>query len=1231
WGAWGACSQPCGPGLQRRSRACLPPTPPHGAAALPLFRPGAPTPPPHGARPHGVRPHGVRPGRYGYGKAPFALPLLTDEAPRRRRHPPHGARHLGGDPQPLQGAQVPQGDPQRPRGHGGEAQQTHGPRVPKGDPQRPHGRRGDPQQPHGSQVPRGDPHRPHGAHVPRGDLQHPQGSRIPGGDPQHPHGTHVPKGDPQHPHVPKSDLQHPHGTHVPKGDPQHPHGSHSPGGDPQHPHVPKSDLQHPHGAHIPKGDPQHPHGTRVPIGDIQHAHSTHVPKGDLQHPRSSQSPGGDPQHPHSTHVPKSDPQHPHSTHVPKGDPQHPHVPKSDPQHPHGAHVPRGDPQHPHSSQSPGGDSQHPHVPKSDPQQPHGTHVPKGDLQHPQGSRIPRGDPQDPHSTHVPKDDPQHPHSSHSPGGDPQDPHSTHVPKSDPQHPHGTHVPEGDLQHPHGSRIPGGDPQHAQATSVPRGDPQKSHSTPIPGGDPWLPPSTGRGRPRAPRQHQPHGAGAEPPWAGSPPGPGGWSLYAVGPGTVTCAGESQQLRACHLQACPPGQPALPELQCAALDQREFLGRRYRWEPFPEARGAQGCELHCRPVGYRFYVRHAEAARDGTPCGAGVCVGGRCLRPRCDSVLASAPAPGACRLLAGNFSETRAPLGYRKILEIPAGATRILVAQAAPSPNYLALRSRAGKPLLNGNWAAEPPGRYEAAGTVFEYRRSAGAAEALSAPGPTTEPLDVYMLFQQDTAGGSWQFFLGDGAAPPDAPAAPQHLGALTAVAPEVALMSPAAPGAAPPPVTGASGQEDQPQRHRHHRHHDGDSDSDGDGDGSHRHDPGAYWKRVGTTRCSATCGKGSWQPLFRCVSRRSHEEVAEERCAGAPRPPPAPEPCNTQPCPPYWDAGEWSPCSRSCGPGAQHRPLQCRQAFADRSTLVHPQRCAPLPRPAATRPCQLRACSRWEVHSNWSACSVLCGPGQRTRHVRCVSTQGAPLSDTECPGAQRPSTRQACDMGPCARSWFHSDWSDTCSSECGPGIQRRAVVCLASGAEGLPEESCAGTKPPDMRACNSGPCRPTPRWYTGPWSPCSAECGPGTRRRDVICVSKLGAEAAVAEGAACAALPRPPALQPCAGAACGPRWFATAWSACSHSCQGGLQAREVHCLSPNKTLSTLCPPQRRPASQRPCNTQPCAPEPGAGCRDEWPSCAAVVQARLCVYPYYESVCCAACARAPPRQATAAPPR
>lgn len=227
------------------------------------------------------------------------------------------------------------------------------------------------------------------------------------------------------------------------------------------------------------------------------------------------------------------------------------------------------------------------------------------------------------------------------------------------------------------------------------------------------------------------------------------------------------------------------------------------------------------------------------------------------------------------------------------------------------------------------------------------------------------------------------------------------------------------------------------------------------------------------------------------------------------------------------------------------------------------------------------------------------------------------------------MGPCTTAWFHSDWSSKCSAECGTGIQRRSVVCLGSGeahgagreeaAVGASEQSCApGSRPSDMRACSLGPCEMTWCWYTGPWAECSSDCGPGTQRRDVICVSKLGTEFNVTSPSNCSHLPRPPALQPCQGQDCQDRWFSTPWSPCSRSCQGGVQTREVQCLTANQTLSIRCPLHLRPSRKRPCNSQPCSQRPDDQCKDSSPHCPLVVQARLCVYPYYTATCCRSCA-------------
>uniref|UniRef100_A0A2K6TVA8 ADAMTS like 4 n=1 Tax=Saimiri boliviensis boliviensis TaxID=39432 RepID=A0A2K6TVA8_SAIBB len=760
----------------------------------------------------------------------------------------------------------------------------------------------------------------------------------------------------------------------------------------------------------------------------------------------------------------------------------------------------------------------------------------------------------------------------------------------------------------------------------------------------------------------------------------WSLFAPSSSVPRCSGESEQLRACSQAPCPPEQPDPRALQCAAFDSQEFMGQLYQWEPFTEVQGSQRCELNCRPRGFRFYVRHTEKVQDGTLCQPGapdICVAGRCLSPGCDGILGSGRRPdgcgvcggddSTCRLVSGNLTDRGGPLGYQKILWIPAGASRLQIAQLRPSSNYLALRGPGGQSIINGNWAVDPPGSYRAGGTVFQYNRpprEEGKGESLSAEGPTTQPVDVYvslglgaagcwggrpfplkgravgvkmgeraggiplwpspnmhlfssqMIFQEENPGVFYQYVISS---PPSILENPTPEPPVPQLQPEILRVEPPlAPASRPARTPGTLQRQVRiPQMPAPHHPR------------TPLGSPAAYWKRVGYSACSVSCGKGVWRPIFLCISRESGEELDERSCASGARPPASPEPCHGPPCPSYWEAGEWTSCSRSCGPGTQHRQLQCRQDFGGGGSSVSPERCGHLPRPNITQSCQLRLCGHWEVGSPWSQCSVRCGRGQRSRQVRCVGNTGDEVSKQECAsGPPQPPSREACDMGPCTTAWFHSDWSSKCSAECGTGIQRRSVVCLGSGAaHGVgqgeagagTEQSCPpGSRPPDMRACSLGPCERTWRWYTGPWGECSSECGSGTQRRDIICVSKLGTEFNVTSLSNCSHLPRPPSLQPCQGQACQDRWFSTPWSPCSRSCQGGLQTREVQCLSANQTLSTRCPPHQRPSRKRSCNSQPCSQRPDDQCKDSSPHCPLVVQARLCVYPYYTATCCRSCA-------------
>uniref|UniRef100_A0A8D3BK65 PLAC domain-containing protein n=1 Tax=Scophthalmus maximus TaxID=52904 RepID=A0A8D3BK65_SCOMX len=640
-----------------------------------------------------------------------------------------------------------------------------------------------------------------------------------------------------------------------------------------------------------------------------------------------------------------------------------------------------------------------------------------------------------------------------------------------------------------------------------------------------------------------------------------------PQVFRCSGPENEYRRCFSQVCVGAALDSRAEQCAAFNTQEFMGRLYNWEPFTEVGADKQCELTCRPASYRFYVRQAERVRDGTPCfnvsSNDVCVEGRCLTEGCDGVLGSGSVidkcgvcggqETSCRKVTGSFQNVVVPLGYHKVLDIPPGATFINITERRASPNYLAMRSGTGASVVNGRWAVDPPGEYQAGGTTFTYTRPRTHAEgeeekgeSLKAPGPTSTQLQLYIIFHKENPGIDYEFYIP--------------------------------------------------------------------------------YKDIGQKSLHMSVSAGFQYREILCINRHTDEEVPERKCDSAAKPVPEEEPCNTHSCPPFWEASAWSECSVSCGPGMQQRQLQCRQSFGNRSTMVHPQRCANLTPPESTQACQLGLCSHWEVSSDWSMCSVDCGVGRRTRGVRCVSDQGSVVNDKECNSRLRPQGSEECNMGPCVTNWYFTGWSSTCSAQCGPGVQRREVVCLTRGGvrEGKGGGECVGDKPAEMKACNGGLCVPTAMWYSSPWTQCNVPCGNGTQRRDIICVHKTGNDFAVVPASECAHLDKPAAVQECEMGECRAQWFTTEWSACSRSCGKGLQMREVRCLTPDKTHSPECDSNTKPEQEQICNTIPCSPQVSdENCRDRRHNCVMVVQARLCVYSYYKTACCASCTQSAQR--------
>ncbi|XP_037327216.2 thrombospondin type-1 domain-containing protein 4 [Pungitius pungitius] len=625
-------------------------------------------------------------------------------------------------------------------------------------------------------------------------------------------------------------------------------------------------------------------------------------------------------------------------------------------------------------------------------------------------------------------------------------------------------------------------------------------------------------------------------------------------------------------------------------------------------------------------------------------------------ASPPILESFRVVRGNFSRTFLRFGYHKITEIPAGARDIIIRETVKSRNYLALRTQNGLSVVNGNWVIDRQGNFTAAGAQLTYQRPneirSRKGESITAVGPLTEDLHVYLIYQQPGPSIHYEYIVPlRNTRPTTDPEPPSD---------DLSLAAAAGPS--------HSVEKDQMNHRRENNHQvemvhqsekiyqggkspqGGKDQQDEKGLPSEKNHqaevpnndiiketqhpnlvpsdprPTYVWTKSGHSACSATCGSGRRQLLWGCVERDSETTVPADLCDPALEPTNQEEVCSDQPCPAYWDLGEWSECSRRCGPGTQHRQVICRQVThvrangTETSLAAAEELCGSPDRPPTSSTCQLKICSQWEMRSEWSPCSVPCGVGQRSRQVVCVSNQGDVEEDEECNANLKPDTLQNCDMGACARSWFTSLWSQRCSAECGQGNRTRTALCLMDHVTDLPLDGCEGDRPQEATACESGPCLGRLEWYTGAWGQCSAECGNGTQTRPSVCIFSIDGRVAVADPAKCSSLSQPITAQPCRLKPCGVQWYVTDWSACSRSCGGGYRVREVRCLADTVMPSDSCDPGLTPEGREECNKQPCGVEINPSCSDQYHNCPVVVQARLCVYTYYRSVCCSSCSRA-----------
>jgi hypothetical protein len=188
-------------------------------------------------------------------------------------------------------------------------------------------------------------------------------------------------------------------------------------------------------------------------------------------------------------------------------------------------------------------------------------------------------------------------------------------------------------------------------------------------------------------------------------------------------------------------------------------------------------------------------------------------------------------------------------------------------------------------------------------------------------------------------------------------------------------------------------------------------------------------------------------------------------------CNTHPCP-TWKTSEWNKnCSiNDCNDATvtkRFRTVHCE--YKDEKVGLY--RCNEEPKPNDVEECPRDVCASWRT-SEWSSCSVSCGSGGvRTRSVSCTLNNKNNENSDVCDVKTKPNNRIECsgDLRSCEPEWQTTEWS-ACSVSCGVGTKTRHVYCLSNSSE----SNCnLATKPQRTEVCTMQKCLYD--WKVGEWS------------------------------------------------------------------------------------------------------------------------------------------------------------